>query len=201
MVCAHFGHKACEPKRPGVGDELVGDRRARARHRSGTHLGALRRHQEHRIRVRHLRFAQHGDVGWCRRTRQPHIARQAVPHRRPSPAVRSDRGALRRGCGAGTVGSVAIAEIARVAHLRMDWLPPGVDRCWMRRRPTSRRSAPPCSPTRRMVRSSAGDPETGFIELLDFAVAEDCATMVNPMIVQGQLLAAIRQVQAAAMSV
>ena len=31
----------------------------------------------------------------------------------------------------------------------------------------------------------AVDPETGFIELLDFAVAEDCGTMINPMLVEG----------------
>jgi CO/xanthine dehydrogenase Mo-binding subunit len=29
----------------------------------------------------------------------------------------------------------------------------------------------------------AVDPETGFVELLDYAVAEDCGTMVNPPLV------------------
>jgi aerobic carbon-monoxide dehydrogenase large subunit len=33
----------------------------------------------------------------------------------------------------------------------------------------------------------AVDPETGFVELLDFAVAEDCGTMVNPLLVEGQI--------------
>jgi len=33
----------------------------------------------------------------------------------------------------------------------------------------------------------AVDPETGAIELIDFAVAEDCGTMVNPMIVEAQI--------------
>ena len=33
----------------------------------------------------------------------------------------------------------------------------------------------------------AVDPQTGMIELLDFAVAEDCGTMINPMIVDGQV--------------
>ena len=35
--------------------------------------------------------------------------------------------------------------------------------------------------------NGAVDPETGFVEILDFAVAEDCGTMVNPMIVEGQI--------------
>jgi carbon-monoxide dehydrogenase large subunit len=39
----------------------------------------------------------------------------------------------------------------------------------------------------------AVDPETGFIELLDFAVAEDCGTMVNPMIVEGQIRGGVVQ--------
>ena len=33
----------------------------------------------------------------------------------------------------------------------------------------------------------AVDPETGAIELLDFVVAEDCGTMVNPMMVEAQI--------------
>ena len=39
----------------------------------------------------------------------------------------------------------------------------------------------------------AVDPETGFIELLDFAVAEDCGTMVNPMLVEGQIRGGVVQ--------
>ena len=39
----------------------------------------------------------------------------------------------------------------------------------------------------------AVDPETGLIELVDFAVAEDCGTMVNPMIVEGQIRGGVVQ--------
>jgi carbon-monoxide dehydrogenase large subunit len=39
----------------------------------------------------------------------------------------------------------------------------------------------------------AVDPETGFVELLDFAVAEDCGTMVNPMLVEGQIRGGVAQ--------
>ena len=38
-----------------------------------------------------------------------------------------------------------------------------------------------------------GRPETGVIELLDFAVAEDCGTMINPMIVDGQVRGGVAQ--------
>jgi len=39
----------------------------------------------------------------------------------------------------------------------------------------------------------AVDPETGHVELLDFAIAEDCGTMVNPMIVEGQIRGGVVQ--------
>jgi carbon-monoxide dehydrogenase large subunit len=39
----------------------------------------------------------------------------------------------------------------------------------------------------------AVDPETGTIEILDFAVAEDCGTMVNPMLVEGQIRGGVAQ--------
>jgi carbon-monoxide dehydrogenase large subunit len=39
----------------------------------------------------------------------------------------------------------------------------------------------------------AVDPETGLVELLDYAVAEDCGTMVNPMLVEGQIRGGVVQ--------
>jgi carbon-monoxide dehydrogenase large subunit len=87
----------------------------------------------------------------------------------------------------GPQGSVSIAEIAKVAHLRMDGLPPGVE-------PLLEVVATyePAISTGVFSYATHGavvavDPETGRIELLDFAVAEDCGTMVNPMIVEGQI--------------
>ena len=40
---------------------------------------------------------------------------------------------------------------------------------------------------RRTPRSVAVDPATGIIEILDYAVVEDGGTLVNPMIVDGQI--------------
>jgi carbon-monoxide dehydrogenase large subunit len=87
----------------------------------------------------------------------------------------------------GPQGSVSIAEVAKVAHLRMDGLPPGVE-------PLLEAIATyePSISTGVFSYATHGavvavDPETGFVELLDFAVAEDCGTMVNPMLVEGQI--------------
>ena len=93
----------------------------------------------------------------------------------------------------GPRGSVTIAEIAKVAHLRMDGLPAGVE-------PLLEAVATyePAISTGVFSYATHGavvavDPETGLIELLDFAVAEDCGTMVNPMIVEGQIRGGVAQ--------
>ena len=39
----------------------------------------------------------------------------------------------------------------------------------------------------------AVDPETGLVDLIDYAVAEDCGTMVNPMIVEAQIRGGVVQ--------
>ena len=93
----------------------------------------------------------------------------------------------------GPQGSVSIAEIAKVAHLRMDGLPPGVDPLL-----DATATYEPAIGTGVFSYATHGavvavDPETGFIELLDFAVAEDCGTMVNPMIVEGQIRGGVVQ--------
>jgi carbon-monoxide dehydrogenase large subunit len=101
-------------------------------------------------------------------------------------------------CGGGAVigpqgRSVTIAEIANVAHLRMDGLPAGVD-------PLLEATATyePAISTGVFSYATHGavvavDPETGAVELLDFAVAEDCGTMVNPMLVEGQIRGGVAQ--------
>jgi aerobic carbon-monoxide dehydrogenase large subunit len=39
----------------------------------------------------------------------------------------------------------------------------------------------------------AVDLETGYVDLIDFAVVEDCGTMVDPMLVAGQVRAGVAQ--------
>ncbi|HVH76492.1 MAG TPA: xanthine dehydrogenase family protein molybdopterin-binding subunit [Stellaceae bacterium] len=93
----------------------------------------------------------------------------------------------------GPRGSVSIAEVARVAHLRMDGLPPGVEPLL-----DATATYEPGISTGVFSYATHGavvavDPETGFIELLDFAVAEDCGTMVNPLLVEGQIRGGVVQ--------
>src|SRR4030042_92585 len=39
----------------------------------------------------------------------------------------------------------------------------------------------------------AVEPDTGVVEILDYVVTEDCGTMINPMIVDGQVQGGIAQ--------
>ncbi|HZT89219.1 MAG TPA: xanthine dehydrogenase family protein molybdopterin-binding subunit [Stellaceae bacterium] len=89
--------------------------------------------------------------------------------------------------------SVPLAEVAKVAHLRMDGLPPGVEPLL-----DATATYEPAVSTGVYSYATHGavvavDRETGVIELLDFAVAEDCGTMVNPTIVEGQIRGGVAQ--------
>jgi carbon-monoxide dehydrogenase large subunit len=89
--------------------------------------------------------------------------------------------------------SVPIGEIARVANIRPEMLPPDVN-------PGLEATATYEPPDSGGVYSYgvhatviAVDPETGVVELLQYAVAEDCGTMINPMIVDGQIMGGVAQ--------
>jgi len=89
--------------------------------------------------------------------------------------------------------SVPLAEVAKVAHLRMDGLPPDVEPLL-----DATATYEPAVSTGVYSYATHGavvavDRETGVIELLDFAVAEDCGTMVNPTIVEGQIRGGVAQ--------
>ena len=97
------------------------------------------------------------------------------------------------GAVAGPGGTVRLEEIARVAHLRMEQLPDGVD-------PLLEVTATyePAIDTGVFSYATHGatvavDPLTGLVEVLDYAVAEDCGTVVNPMIVDGQIRGGVIQ--------
>jgi carbon-monoxide dehydrogenase large subunit len=104
------------------------------------------------------------------------------------PSVRYEAGHV-----VGPSGSISIEEIARIAHLRMEALPEGVD-------PLLDVTTTYEPGTDKGVFSYAThgavvavDPRTGHIELLDFAVVEDCGTMINPLIVEGQIRGGVVQ--------
>jgi carbon-monoxide dehydrogenase large subunit len=93
----------------------------------------------------------------------------------------------------GPHGSVTIAAIAGIAYLRMHELPPDVEPLL-----EATTTYEPSVSTGVYSYATHGavvevDPETGAIELLDFAVAEDCGTMVNPMLVEGQIRGGVVQ--------
>ena len=102
--------------------------------------------------------------------------------------VSLDKGAVR-----GPSGSVPIAEAARCANVRQEMLPAGMDpllEVTVTYEP--RDSAGVFSYGTHAV-VVAVDPETGVVEILDYAVAEDCGTVINPMIVDAQVQGGIAQ--------
>lgn len=93
----------------------------------------------------------------------------------------------------GPHASVSLGEIARIAHLRMEALPDGAD-------PLLDVTVTYEPGTDKGVFSYAThgavvsvDPSTGNVKVLDFAVVEDCGTIVNPMIVDGQIRGGVIQ--------
>lgn len=96
-----------------------------------------------------------------------------------------------RACGPN--GDVSLAEIGKIAYVRQEGLPRDAD-------PTLDVNATysPDIDTGVFCYSTQGavvavDPRTGHVEILDYAVVEDCGTMVNPMIVDGQIVGGIAQ--------
>jgi aerobic carbon-monoxide dehydrogenase large subunit len=87
---------------------------------------------------------------------------------------------------------VGLAEVARRAghepHLLPDGVEPGLE--------TTRRFAPPDPGSFSSAAHGAHvelDPETGAVNLLRYVVVEDCGTMVNPTIVEGQVQGGVAQ--------
>ncbi len=93
----------------------------------------------------------------------------------------------------GPSGSVTLAEIGRIAHLRQEALPDGMDpvldatATWE----PSESSGVFSYATHAAV--VAVDPDSGAVELVDYAVVEDCGTVVNPMVVDGQICGGVAQ--------
>jgi carbon-monoxide dehydrogenase large subunit len=93
----------------------------------------------------------------------------------------------------GPAGKVGLTEIAFVANARQEQLPTGM--------------APLLEAVGTYEPTVSGgvfaygthavvvavDPDSGVVELLDYAVAEDCGTMINPLIVDGQVQGGIAQ--------
>ena len=93
----------------------------------------------------------------------------------------------------GPSSKVGIAEIAFAANARPDQLPAGMEpllETTATYEPADSGGVFAYGTHAVMV---AVDPDSGAIELLDYVVSEDCGTMINPMIVDGQVVGGIAQ--------
>jgi carbon-monoxide dehydrogenase large subunit len=100
---------------------------------------------------------------------------------------------IKSGAVHGPAGSVSFTEIAYAANVRQEHLPAGME--------------PLLDMTGTYEPSETGgvfaygthavvvavEPDTGVVEILDYAVSEDCGTMINPMVVDGQVQGGIAQ--------
>lgn len=93
----------------------------------------------------------------------------------------------------GPSGKVTLAEIARIANIRQELLPIGEQpllEATATYEPTDSAGVFSYGTHAAVV---AVDPDTGKVEILDYAVAEDCGTIINPMIVDGQIQGGVAQ--------
>jgi carbon-monoxide dehydrogenase large subunit len=93
----------------------------------------------------------------------------------------------------GPKGSIGFEEIGRIAHLRQEALPPGVEP--LLEFTTTYEPAIDTGVFSYATQAAvvAVDLDTGKVELLDYACVEDCGTVVNPLIVDGQIVGGIAQ--------
>ena len=89
----------------------------------------------------------------------------------------------------GPAGDVSFAEIARVWHRNPEELPGDVDPAGVEA-VSGFRPSPDNSPFSYATHACvvAVDTELGQVELMDYVISEDCGTIVNPMIVDGQIV-------------
>jgi carbon-monoxide dehydrogenase large subunit len=93
----------------------------------------------------------------------------------------------------GPNGSVSFSEIAYAANVRQEHLPAGMEPlldATATYEPVETGGVFAYGAHAAVV---AVEPDTGVIEILDYAVSEDCGTMINPMIVDGQVQGGIAQ--------
>jgi carbon-monoxide dehydrogenase large subunit len=93
----------------------------------------------------------------------------------------------------GPSASVSFAEIAYAANVRQEHLPAGMEPLLDATgtyEPTETGGVFAYGTHAVVV---AVEPDTGVVEILDYAVSEDCGTMINPMVVDGQVQGGIAQ--------
>ena len=107
----------------------------------------------------------------------------------PIDSVRLEDGAV-----AGSDGKVALADIARVWYLAPQDLPDDVDSAGLE--VTAGHKPKRDTGTFSYATHAVGlavDVETGMVEILDYVIVEDGGTLVNPMVVDGQIYGGVAQ--------
>ncbi len=87
----------------------------------------------------------------------------------------------------GPSGTMTLAEIGRIAHLRQERLPDGMAPLLEATATYEPAESAGVFSYATHAAVVAVDPATGAVELLDYAVVEDCGTVVNPLVVDGQI--------------
>lgn len=104
-------------------------------------------------------------------------------------AVRFDAGRV-----VGASGSVALADVAAAWYMRPDLLPKGVDLAGLE---TTQGFKPAVDTGAFSYATHAAvvavDTQTGHVDILDYVIVEDCGTMINPMVVEGQTIGGTAQ--------
>ena len=108
--------------------------------------------------------------------------------------ARPEEVALAGGSVLGPGGGVPISEVAQARYLRPDRLPADVDPAGLE----TTTGFKPKVDTGAFTYAThavtvAVDPETGHVEILDYVIVEDCGTMINPLIVEGQTYGGVAQ--------
>ena len=89
--------------------------------------------------------------------------------------------------------NISVAEVAYAANVRPDHLPAGVDPLLEALATYEPKDSSGVFAYGTHAVVVAVDPDSGVTELLDYAVCEDCGTLINPLIVDGQVQGGIAQ--------
>ena len=88
----------------------------------------------------------------------------------------------------GPQGSVEFAEIGRAWYHHPEDLPADMDAGGLTATPGHKAHDPGVFSYSAHAAVVAVDPETGGVEVIDYAIVADCGTQVNPMLVEGQVV-------------
>ena len=100
---------------------------------------------------------------------------------------------LEAGAVHGPSGKVSLAEIAFTANVRPERLPVGMNPLLEATETYEPKDSSGVFAYGAHAVVVAVEPDSGVVDILDYVVAEDCGTMINPMIVDGQVQGGIAQ--------